>query len=151
MERLIVFIFYARSMTALSIDRIILPTVPHTGTNLVNSHILGKYKKIKNGRKVLFRHIDAQTLKFLVPFLEKYPAIVPLRHPRSCAVSWKAREKSVFDMLDCWKILIESIDQYNPFYLPIDRPSSGAFGSNQPAEKLGFNSSPKLQARISLS
>lgn len=46
--------------------------------------------------------------------------MVPLRHPRAVAQSWKNRNKSL-EWLDVqWKLLKEEVDSYSPFYIPLN-------------------------------
>ena len=107
---------------------IVLPTVPGTGSNFVLRDILKGYTKLQNerghkGDGVVFSHIDpkSKVLELLKPFLEKYPAIVPLRHPLSCAKSWKSRRRPISEMMKYWENLIQNMDPYDPYYLPIDQ------------------------------
>ncbi len=67
-------------------------------------------------------HCDLAQYDYLEWWLQKYPCIVPMRHPLAVAASWKAREKSLDDLAGQWSILKEHVDKYEPMYLPVDSP-----------------------------
>lgn len=109
---------------------VILPTIPHTGTNLVLRHILGGFTKVQNvkhtnngGNNVIFTHIEnSDNVRiFLNQFLGKHPIIIPLRHPLLVAVSWKVRQKPIEVLVSLWGFLIGFIDPHSPLYLCIDK------------------------------
>lgn len=55
--------------------------------------------------------------------LPDFPIIVPLRHPKRVFLSWQRRGKPTGHCIQEWKNIIEIVDKYNPYYLPVDSQS----------------------------
>lgn len=107
--------------------RILVPSVHHTGTKLVYDELLegfpvGEPKERSGELWVKVRiHLEKQFLDDLIWWLDRVPAIVPLRHPRTVAKGWKFRAKRLEVLGEQWQMLKEKVDPYDPFYLPIDQ------------------------------
>jgi len=103
---------------------VLVPTIPHTGTTLVLKHLLPFLPDMRNpkrcGHGKIFCHIYEERIAELLPLLEKYPAVIPLRHPEKVAISWKARKKDLNELWGLWETLVDVIDPYHPLYLAID-------------------------------
>lgn len=69
---------------------------------------------------VLCDHISEISVKGLVALGKKMPMIIPLRHPKVAAVSWKSRGRSQKQMCDAFRLLVKYLDPLEPHYLPID-------------------------------
>ena len=69
--------------------------------------------------QVVFEHIPKQ-LPMLLALAEVESIIIPLRHPKVTAVSWKSRGKDEAQMCDDFRTVVEQFDPLNPYYLPID-------------------------------
>ena len=105
---------------------IVLPAVQHTGSRFVNNDLLKDYDPATfheepTGKTVYHDHLGSNRVpsKF-TKLLDKYPAIVPLRHPRRVFKSWIDRKQNIIDCIDEWENLLKYIDPYDPYYLPID-------------------------------
>ena len=109
----------------------LVPTIPHTGSLFVVEHLIG-YKNVGlammrqyyegNGQEqtLIFDHIyRAQTADFVL-LMRKFPAIVPLRHPKVVAKSWLLRGKDMSDYYDMWRFTLPMINEMAPYYLPLD-------------------------------
>lgn len=111
---------------------ILIPTIPHTGTKLLADSLLFEFEhnalinKPKNGQKI-DDHIYPEKITRWKELMQEYPAIVPLRHPIKCAVSWERRNRDLGEMVVMWYILVEQLDQFNPHYLPIDSPKRNQY------------------------
>lgn len=102
-----------------------VPTVQHTGSKFITAHLLaGQTKRdIKKGYVgpgVYFDHLWPHKWEWWQPLLDQFPAIVPLRHPSAVYESWRARGRPFREMTDQWRVLIEKVDPYQPYYLPLD-------------------------------
>jgi hypothetical protein len=118
---------------------IAIPSIQHTGTHFVRTHHLGKYERLEisepvprcwwRGDYVYQAHLMDGHMEYWPEILLKVPAIVPLRHPYLVFETWKresakgvpGREPEI--LVRYWETLINEIDRYNPFYLPIDSPN----------------------------
>lgn len=101
-----------------------IATIPHTGSRLLVDEILGakwqnlKYKPVDGVN--YFEHIYTHNTPLHKMRMEQYPSIVTLRHPQLVATSWKKRGLDIDEMCICWYILVEMLDKYEPYYLPVD-------------------------------
>ena len=112
---------------------ILVPSVHHTGTKLVHNELLKGWPQINQqdhtehscGRIRI--HLDEPFLEDVKYWLQRVPAIVPLRHPRKVALGWKRRHKLLTRLGEQWKALKEIVDPYGPYYLPIDHEDRDAW------------------------
>lgn len=104
----------------------IVASIPHSGTRLVVDEILKTpwvhFKDKEKEGHIYCGHIYTYNAPLVKMRMEQYPAIVPLRHPYLTATSWKKRGMDIGEMCIAYYILVDQLDQYNPLYLPIDRP-----------------------------
>jgi hypothetical protein len=126
---------------------VVVASVHHTGTNFVFQELLKGLKQIGMAYSKHYRppdnaftriHCDMQQSPYLHWWVSRFPTIVPLRHPASVAVSWKAREKSMWALENQWEILREMVAPYNPIYLPIDVDDRQSW-LDKLNERLGMN------------
>ena len=109
---------------------IVVTSVPHSGTHFVAHHLL---EELPNKRSLGYFsppapttgkyvcHTYDESMQDLTNALDNgNPCIVPIRHPLKVAVSWKRRGKDPNDAIPFWQRLIDQIDPYCPFYLPMD-------------------------------
>lgn len=76
-----------------------------------------------NGQgEYVFDHIHPANARMFMSLLKTNTVVVPLRHPKCVAVSWRARQWEEQEMIDCWDFLVSDIDPLQPHYLPIDSP-----------------------------
>ena len=120
---------------------IVVPSVHHTGTKFVYRYLLADEKgwefvtpnpdttmayykpdgSPRTGDKGKVRiHIDPPLMHRIHAWMADFPSIVPLRHPRNVAQSWKNRFKSFAELGEQWRLLKEEVDKYNPYYLPLN-------------------------------
>jgi hypothetical protein len=115
--------------------KVIVPSVMHSGTHVVRYKILRAFFK-DNEDTCLFNantknemigfHVD-QAYRFQRELQEGF-VVIPMRHPRRIAKSWRSRERTparrpyntdnLYSQLDQ---LIE-LHKYDPFYIHIDVP-----------------------------
>ncbi len=98
---------------------IVVPSVHHTGTKFVYEELLND---LAPGERKLRMHCEDRFREDLHMLCSMYPAIVPLRHPRTMAEGWKTRGKSLDELNRQWLVLEEEVDFYDPYYLPLDSP-----------------------------
>lgn len=107
-------------------DVIVLPAIQHTGSRFVRYDLLKGYSsaglsEAPNGKTVYHDHLGNKRKPYkFTELLEKYPAIVPLRHPRRVFKSWITRKQSIDDCINEWDNLLEIVVPHNPYYLPVD-------------------------------
>ena len=94
------------------------PTIPHTGTHFIRDHLLA-------GHNTHVEHIWPESKFDWLPRLTQYaskgyPIVVPLRHPAEVALSWKRRRKDPLELPTWWRTLVDYVNPYDPFYLPLD-------------------------------
>ena len=96
----------------------IIASVPHTASRFVQSLL---------GPGVGNFHVYAKgTGENLIEIPKHRVIVVPLRHPRAVAQSWKNRGKPIVShekhepMVAMWRTLIDVIAPLNPFYVPVD-------------------------------
>lgn len=105
-----------------------IPTIPHTGSYLVADGLFGGFKRLglnskpENGCKY-FDHLFLHKIDAWKGKMEAYPSIIPLRHPILTAVSWARRNRDLGEMCVMWYVLVEQLDRYNPYYIPVDSPN----------------------------
>ena len=97
---------------------ILVPTVKHTGSHFVSDHLLREYPKaplkgpFPDGEFVVMDHVSSANMpKFRNLIARHNPTIIiPLRHPKLCALSWCERRleltPSFFKM---WENLLKSM------------------------------------------
>jgi len=68
---------------------------------------------------VVFEHIPSQ-LSLMLRLGVDNPMVIPLRHPKVVAESWKARGQEEKRMCADFRTLVEKLNPLNPYYLPID-------------------------------
>lgn len=112
---------------------VLLPAVQHTGSRFVRWDILKRYQHCQLNeaplrRTVYYEHLSAdRKCERFRALLGKYPAIVPLRHPRRVFKSWQKRAQNLKTCVEEWTNLLEMVDPHNPYYLPIDAPDRQAY------------------------
>jgi len=106
---------------------IVAPTCMHTGSHFVFEYLFGHLPKLNmqfpnygatDG--LYFNHLIDRNIAMFKPLMEKYPVVVPLRHPLVVAASHTAKLRSLDHRQ--WINLAETVDSFNPYYLPVDRP-----------------------------
>ena len=107
-----------------SADSIVIPSIQHTGTKFVASMFDGYCWKSLNEdwheRSVFVGHISPGQINNVKTKMLQHRAIVPLRHPFLVAESWKRRGKSIAELVDNFRLLVNEVDPLNPFYIAID-------------------------------
>lgn len=111
---------------------ILIASVHHTGTNFVWQHLLNGMTEVGMNYShyaippvcigFVRIHCDLLQHDYLEYWLKHALCIVPLRHPLTVAVSWKARDKDLSELPGQWQILKNEVDPHDPMYLPIDSP-----------------------------
>lgn len=83
----------------------------------------GLNKSADHNMNMFIGHVtERQQLELAKRHANNMPLIVPVRHPYLTEVSWRKREKhNIEDMIQAYHHLTE-LDEYNPYYLPIDSP-----------------------------
>lgn len=104
---------------------LIFPTVRHTGSHFIIGLFgldINKAMSWKHGGQgeYIFDHIHPALSYRFMPLMEENTIVVPLRHPKVTAVSWRDRKKDEQEMIECFDCLVEMIDPYEPHYLPVD-------------------------------
>lgn len=106
--------------------KILVPTVHHTGTKTIFNDLLSDYGEINqqnydcpfDGK--LRIHIDKPFLADIKYWLERSVTIVPMRHPRTTAIGWKSRYKSLDWLEQQFNWLKGIVDPFKPYYIPLD-------------------------------
>lgn len=115
---------------------IVIASVHHTGTNFLHNHLFAGMRQLPQNRHSFVKgfpvptsgchkvrcHIEPENIDNLFWWLNKAKIIVPLRHPEKVAVSWKARDKPLSDMLWQFQAMKRVFAEHEPLYLPIDSP-----------------------------
>ena len=106
---------------------IALPSVMHTGTHYVMTHLLKDF--VDQGGQFAQRHTESNEKydTFIDEVMPRHPAIVPLRHPLLNAWSWQERNKysapyEITAWAEQWLNLAELIEEFDPCVIPIDSP-----------------------------
>jgi len=105
---------------------VLLPAIQHTGSRFVRWDILKRYQHCQLNeaplkRTVYYEHLSAvRKCERFIPLLGRYPAIASLRHPRRVFKSWQRRGQPLSQCIEEWTNLIEMVDPYKPYYMPID-------------------------------
>ena len=120
---------------------IVVPSVHHTGTKFVYRYLLSDEKgwefvvpnpdtksaylnadgTPRKGNKGKVRiHIDKPLMPRVHAWMKEFPSIVPLRHPRAVAQSWKNKQKDLRWLGEQWEFLKREVDSYDPYYLPLN-------------------------------
>jgi len=107
-----------------------MPTIQHSGTLFTRALIpfdpLPLTDKPKEGDWIYWGHMhrDVAGRDNWKELARQFPTIVPLRHPYLISESWNRRsvdnEKEPWRLREEWDFLINEIDKYDPYYLPID-------------------------------
>ena len=98
----------------------------------------GKSWKHNGEGDFYFDHIHPALKYRFMPLLEENTIVIPLRHPKVTAESWKSRKKDEQEMIEAWECLVNDIDPFDPIYLPVDSDRRDEYlaGLN---EKLGLD------------
>lgn len=102
------------------------PTVCHTGSFFVVKHLFKGYEQVLFNQEhasedaIYFDHMFPHKRDDIESVCEKYPVIIPLRHPKVCALSWESRGRELDDMCQMFREMVYIYDKYNPFYIPLD-------------------------------
>lgn len=113
--------------------RVVLVTsIPHAGTRFVFEHLLSPLRRSSetevDPEGFLLEHISPDKVPRIRAWLRLYPCIVPIKHPRDVAISWKKRNLNnrtyyqTQNLCDYYRRLVSAVDPFEPFYLPLDRP-----------------------------
>jgi len=102
------------------------PTVPHTGSYFVVKHLFKGFEHVlfnqepKEENVIYFDHMFPHKRESIEGVCEKHPVIIPIRHPKVCALSWERRNRELDDMCQMFREMVNVYDKYNPFYIPLD-------------------------------
>jgi len=102
------------------------PTVPHTGSYFIVKHLFEGYEQVLFNQQhtqedaIYFDHMFPHKRASIEAICDQYPVIIPLRHPKVCALSWERRNKELGDMCQMFRELTNIYDKYDPFYIPLD-------------------------------
>lgn len=103
---------------------IVVPSIPHTGTNFVWKVVLKDLEpEIRNPRKFSHGKIWIHTYPERIPelmTLKGLPWIVPMRHPYKVAETWKGRQKSLVYLAELFDLHILKVMPEKPYYLVVD-------------------------------
>lgn len=107
---------------------IIVPTIRHSGSHFVVNLLGYDIKQTFNWKQagkarpdsLIFDHISPHRIGIITGLVSKHLTIIPLRHPFLIEKSWDDRNKDKEDLYQSFKTLINDIDPYEPFYLPLD-------------------------------
>lgn len=107
---------------------IVVVSMHHSGTHFVLEHLLADYPRIGNeiGEAVpakfkVHKHCEPENVNALEWWLQRYPCIVPLRHPAKMVASWATRDGKPMAELKRQYAMLEFLDQrYRLNYLPLD-------------------------------
>jgi len=94
---------------------IILPTVQHTGSRLVDSIF-----RSKRDFKTTYAHVNLKNIDTFVELAKEHATIVPLRHPLRVAQSFESRGKLLDDFFSEWNLIISMIAPLDPMYIHVD-------------------------------
>ena len=105
-----------------------VPTIRHSGSHFlvdllgadINKTIVWAQIKNANEDSVIFDHIAPTKAKFIIPLIKEHLTLIPLRHPYLIEKSWDDRQKDKDDLYSALETLINEIDPYRPYYLPLD-------------------------------
>lgn len=102
------------------------PTIQHTGSYFVVRHLFKGYKHLlfnqtaSNDDCIYFDHVWPHKRKMIKEVCDNHPVIIPLRHPKVCALSWEHRGRELDDMCAMFREVVNVYDKYKPYYIPID-------------------------------
>jgi len=109
---------------------IVVASIPHSGTRFVLEHLLAPRKRVKSAPddgEFFFEHLDSPHIPKLRDMMRQFPCIVPMRHPKSIALSWKADSRLLTDLTTMYRCLVSAIDPFKPCYLPLDVENRDAY------------------------
>lgn len=105
---------------------ILVPTIRHTGSHFILDLLGSDVGCAKNpGQQdgtpgeIIWDHVDAN-LKFFADLGSRHPMVIPLRHPKVAAASWRGRGKDQKVMISHFRMVLDHLDPLDPLYLPID-------------------------------
>jgi len=98
--------------------RILVPTVPHTGTRFMRDELLVGIEG------VYVQHVRPPEMDDLIRYAEQAEAvIVPIRHPIHVVESWKVRSQPLEVLPIFWDNLSLILVHCEPLMLPMDQSS----------------------------
>lgn len=103
----------------------LIPTIQHTGTKFLaklfpqHYHWASFQEDTSDKVDVLYLgHLTINSIEAIKRL--DCPVLVPLRHPYLVAESWMRRNKPINQLAQNFCLLINEIDNKDPYYLPID-------------------------------
>jgi hypothetical protein len=114
--------------------KVVVPSVMHSGTHVLRYKILRAFFKDNEDTCLFNANSKHEMVGFHVDELYRFiedmdsQVIVPMRHPRRIAKSWKSRERIPARTPYCAENLysqleqLQDLDKYNPMYVHIDMP-----------------------------
>jgi hypothetical protein len=105
-----------------------VPSIMHSGTRFVCEEVLKGYRHHPflhpQRPKGYFRqHTTELPMTDIEPWMNKYPSIVPMRHPARIAKSFMDREHvGQIDYLKQWRTMIALSQRYQLTYFHVDLP-----------------------------
>lgn len=128
--------------------KILIPTVPHTGTHLLSSFFekagfasVPVHMQNKPENSVTTTHIDTPTrMKAVTKSMKEFTTVVPIRHPYLVAESWMRREQRLERMYAAYRRL-PYLYEMGALFVPVDSPERDSFIERM-NDKLGTNIRP---------
>ena len=87
-------------------------SVPHNGTRFLIRSLLPSA-----GIEAIHLHCEDENMPKLTELSQEYPLVIPVRHPREVALSWKKKGYDIGLMFGLYRNMFSF---ENPFYFPID-------------------------------
>ena len=102
---------------------ILIPTIQHSGTKLI-ARMFHNYDWAglddNKDNAIYVGHISPGRIDLILDKMKEMPTIIPLRHPYLTQESWRLRGKSLSDLVDNWRLLVNQIFRHDPYFIAID-------------------------------
>lgn len=107
---------------------VVLISIPHTGTNFTIKLFAdngyeegGLFTPRSFGPMVRHGHMVKEgQIARAIELARTMLLVIPFRHPYRVEESWKRRGKSLAEMYDCYRTLIDRFLPLNPVFVPVD-------------------------------
>jgi hypothetical protein len=128
--------------------KILIPTVPHTGTHLLSSFFekagfesVPAHMNAKPEKSVTTTHIDTQVrFNHVLGLMNEFNTVIPIRHPYLVAESWIRREQPLNRMLAAYRRL-PAMYEAGAMFVPVDVPERDTY-IKKVNKALGINLKP---------
>lgn len=124
---------------------IVLPTIMHTGNTLMQEiigyEVIGCAQEPRSDDTVIHAHTTNSLYDQLEKCMDKYPSIIPMRHPARVWRSFQQRDsgKTMKTYREQFGCMVELTEGRNVSYIHVDQPELRDTELDQASRRLGIN------------